>query len=127
MNVRITGGTGFIGSRLALRCREEGHGVLVCETRHGFVCANAGVDLSNAPEDEVAVLLPRDPDGSARRLREALRDARPLGVVISDTFGRPWREGLVDQAIGVEKRKWFQVGFKGRPINGLLFDGDISQ
>ena len=86
--------------RESARIVREGHGVLVCETRHGFVCANAGVDLSNAPEDEVAVLLPRDPDGSARRLREALRDARPLGVVISDTFGRPWREGLVDQAIG---------------------------
>jgi coenzyme F420-0:L-glutamate ligase/coenzyme F420-1:gamma-L-glutamate ligase len=87
--------------RESARIVREGHGVLVCETRHGFVCANAGVDLSNAPEDEVAVLLPRDPDASARRLRDALQsEAHPLGVVVSDTFGRPWREGLVDQAIG---------------------------
>jgi coenzyme F420-0:L-glutamate ligase/coenzyme F420-1:gamma-L-glutamate ligase len=87
--------------RESARIVRESHGVLVCETRHGFVCANAGVDLSNAPEGEVAVLLPRDPDASARRLRDALQcQAHPLGVVVSDTFGRPWREGLVDQAIG---------------------------
>jgi coenzyme F420-0:L-glutamate ligase/coenzyme F420-1:gamma-L-glutamate ligase len=82
-----------------VRC---GHGVLICETRHGFVCANAGVDLSNAPEADVAVLLPEDPDASARRLREGLvaRGAGPLAVIVSDTFGRPWREGLLDVAIG---------------------------
>ncbi len=87
--------------RESTRIVREGHGVLICETRHGFVCANAGVDLSNAPEDDVAVLLPRDPDASARELRAKLqRGDRALGVVVSDTFGRPWREGLVDQAIG---------------------------
>ena len=77
--------------------------VLITETIHGFVCANAGVDLSNAPDDHTAVILPRDPDASARRLREALQAAGcgPLAVVITDTFGRPWREGLVDVAIGV--------------------------
>jgi coenzyme F420-0:L-glutamate ligase/coenzyme F420-1:gamma-L-glutamate ligase len=66
------------------------------------VCANAGVDLSNAPADGVAVLLPEDPDASAERLRAALAaaGAGPLAVVVSDTFGRPWREGLVDVAIG---------------------------
>jgi coenzyme F420-0:L-glutamate ligase / coenzyme F420-1:gamma-L-glutamate ligase len=80
----------------------RGHRVLICETRHGFVCANAGVDLSNAPGADVAVLLPVDPDASARRLREALLagGAGPLAVIISDTFGRPWREGLVDVALG---------------------------
>lgn len=87
--------------RETVRVVRRGHRVLICETRHGFVCANAGVDLSNAPGDDVAVLLPDDPDASARRLRDALRagDA-PLGVVVSDTFGRPWREGLVDVALG---------------------------
>jgi coenzyme F420-0:L-glutamate ligase/coenzyme F420-1:gamma-L-glutamate ligase len=84
------------------RIVRRGHGVLICETRHGFVCANAGVDLSNAPGPELAVLLPEDPDASAARLRAALlaRGAGPLAVIVSDTFGRPWREGLVDVAIG---------------------------
>ncbi len=78
------------------------HRVMICETAHGFVCANAGVDLSNSPGDGVAVLLPKDSDASARALRAALLEggAANLGVIISDTFGRPWREGLVDQAIG---------------------------
>ncbi|NRA02570.1 MAG: coenzyme F420-0:L-glutamate ligase [Myxococcales bacterium] len=74
-------------------------GVLITETRHGLVCANAGVDLSNAPGDDVAILLPLDPDASAARIRQAL--GRGRAVIISDTFGRPWREGLVDVAIGV--------------------------
>jgi len=84
------------------RVVRRAHGVLICETRHGFVCANAGVDLSNAPGPDVAVLLPEDPDASARGLREALRarGAGDIAVVVSDTFGRPWREGLVDVAIG---------------------------
>jgi len=78
------------------------HGVMICETRHGFVCANAGVDLSNAPGPDVAILLPEDCDASAARLRAALqtRGAGPLAVIVSDTFGRPWREGLVDMALG---------------------------
>jgi coenzyme F420-0:L-glutamate ligase/coenzyme F420-1:gamma-L-glutamate ligase len=83
------------------RIVRRGHGVLICETRHGFVCANAGVDQSNAAPD-TAILLPIDPDASARRLHDELvaRGAGPLGVVVSDTFGRPWREGLVDVALG---------------------------
>jgi coenzyme F420-0:L-glutamate ligase/coenzyme F420-1:gamma-L-glutamate ligase len=79
-------------------------GVLICETHHGFVCANAGVDLSNAPGDGIAILLPDDPDGSARRLRSevAMHAAvdGPIGVVISDSFGRAWRLGVADVAIG---------------------------
>jgi coenzyme F420-0:L-glutamate ligase/coenzyme F420-1:gamma-L-glutamate ligase len=80
--------------------REE-RGVLICRTHHGFVCANAGVDQSNA-DDGHAVLLPRDADASARALRNRigeLRGARPA-VVISDSFGRAWRVGQVDVAIG---------------------------
>ena len=79
------------------------HGVLICETHHGFVCANAGVDLSNAPDEDSAILLPVDPDESARRIRSALAagGSRPrIGVVISDSFGRPWRLGVTDVAIG---------------------------
>jgi coenzyme F420-0:L-glutamate ligase/coenzyme F420-1:gamma-L-glutamate ligase len=88
--------------RETARVVRHAHGVWIAETRHGFVCANAGVDLSNAPGADQAVLLPEDPDASARRIRDALVAAGdgPLGVVISDTFGRPWREGLVDVALG---------------------------
>ena len=88
--------------RESARIVRRGHGVLICETRHGFVCANAGVDLSNSTAPDVAVLLPEDPDASAARLRDALEEdpSQRLAVVITDTFGRPWREGLVDQAIG---------------------------
>jgi coenzyme F420-0:L-glutamate ligase / coenzyme F420-1:gamma-L-glutamate ligase len=74
-------------------------GVLICRTHHGFVCANAGVDTSNAPEDGSLVILPRDPDASARRLRAAL-PSRPA-VVIADSFGRAWRHGQCDVAIGI--------------------------
>jgi coenzyme F420-0:L-glutamate ligase/coenzyme F420-1:gamma-L-glutamate ligase len=77
-------------------------GVLVTETRHGWVCANAGVDQSNVNADMVA-LLPEDPDRSARAFRDAVRThARAeIHVIVADTFGRPWREGLVNIAIGV--------------------------
>jgi coenzyme F420-0:L-glutamate ligase / coenzyme F420-1:gamma-L-glutamate ligase len=77
-------------------------GLIISRTRHGFVCANAGVDLSNTGGAELATLLPVDPDGSARGLRErlgALSGARPA-IVISDSFGRPWRNGIVNVAIG---------------------------
>src|SRR5882724_8539760 len=76
--------------------------LIISETRHGFVCANAAVDLSNV-DDGFAALLPVDPDRSARRIRDGIRAAAgvEVAVVISDTFGRPWRNGLVDVAIGV--------------------------
>jgi coenzyme F420-0:L-glutamate ligase/coenzyme F420-1:gamma-L-glutamate ligase len=74
-------------------------GVLIARTRHGFVCANAGVDASNAPAADTLVLLPRDPDASARALRAAL-PGRPA-VVIADSFGRAWRNGQAEVAIGV--------------------------
>jgi coenzyme F420-0:L-glutamate ligase/coenzyme F420-1:gamma-L-glutamate ligase len=77
-------------------------GVLVTETRHGWVCANAGVDQSNVDADMVA-LLPEDPDRSARAFRDAVRERTraEIHVIVADTFGRPWREGLVNIAIGV--------------------------
>ncbi|HMI69685.1 MAG TPA: coenzyme F420-0:L-glutamate ligase [Solirubrobacteraceae bacterium] len=74
-------------------------GVLICRTRLGFVCANAGVDASNAPSEGVVVILPRDPDASARALRAAI-PARPA-IVIADSFGRAWRHGQCDVAIGI--------------------------
>jgi coenzyme F420-0:L-glutamate ligase/coenzyme F420-1:gamma-L-glutamate ligase len=77
-------------------------GVLIVRTRHGFVCANAGIDASNAPDDGTLVLLPRDPDGSARALRAALRErsGQSPAVLITDSFGRAWRLGQLDTAIG---------------------------
>ena len=78
-------------------------GVLIVETRHGLICANAGVDESNVAGGHVVTLLPLDPDGSAAALRAALRERAgvDVAVIISDTFGRPWREGQINVAIGV--------------------------
>jgi coenzyme F420-0:L-glutamate ligase/coenzyme F420-1:gamma-L-glutamate ligase len=77
-------------------------GVLICVTHHGFVCANAGVDASNAAEPETLILLPVDPDASARALRARLRELAGVApaVVITDSFGRAWRHGQTDVAIG---------------------------
>ena len=76
--------------------------LVIAETRHGFICASSGVDASNTPEPGTLVLLPVDPDASAARLRTALRElaGRDVGVVVSDSFGRPWRQGTTDVAIG---------------------------
>lgn len=84
------------------RIVRKGPRALIVETHHGFVCANAGVDRSNVAGDEAVTLLPKNPDGSARRLAAALRKrtSKRLGVIISDTFGRPWRLGLTNVAIG---------------------------
>ncbi len=76
--------------------------LVICETRHGFICASAGVDQSNTPEAGTLVLLPVDPDSSAVRLRDQLRTqtGRDVGVLVTDSFGRPWRQGTTDVAIG---------------------------
>ncbi|MCS7206406.1 MAG: coenzyme F420-0:L-glutamate ligase [Dehalococcoidia bacterium] len=90
-------------------------GVIICETHHGFICANAGVDASNIPGEGVVSLLPQDPDASARRVRQGIR-ARAgvtVAVIISDTFGRPWREGTTNVAIGVAGMEPL-VDYRGR-------------
>jgi coenzyme F420-0:L-glutamate ligase/coenzyme F420-1:gamma-L-glutamate ligase len=78
------------------------HGVIICETRHGLVCANAGVDASNVPGERL-ILLPVDPDASAQGIRERIREltGADVAVIVSDTFGRPWRSGYTEVAIGV--------------------------
>jgi coenzyme F420-0:L-glutamate ligase/coenzyme F420-1:gamma-L-glutamate ligase len=84
------------------------NGLIIAETKHGFICANAGVDASNV-SSEVVCLLPDDPDSSAERLRDGLTrrffpessNRRPIGVIVTDSFGRPWRNGIVNVAIGV--------------------------
>ena len=78
-------------------------GVIISETYHGYICANAGIDASNIPGDNAICLLPVDPDASARRIRDAVRQRLGVdaAVLVSDTFGRPWRNGAVNVSIGV--------------------------
>ena len=87
-------------AREVLRSRPP---LVIAETRHGFVCASAGVDASNAKGLDTLVLLPLDPDASAERLRETLHDltGKDVGVIVSDSFGRAWRRGTTDVALGV--------------------------
>jgi coenzyme F420-0:L-glutamate ligase/coenzyme F420-1:gamma-L-glutamate ligase len=91
-------------------------GVLIVRTRHGFVCANGGVDESNAPGEDTLVLLPLDPDGAARQLRARLRDltGRTPAVLITDSFGRAWRLGQLDCAIGAAGLRPLE-DWRGRP------------
>jgi len=76
--------------------------LVIAETRHGFICASAGVDSSNAPEPGMLVLLPLDPDASAQQVRDRFKEltGRTVGVVVTDSFGRPWRQGTIDVALG---------------------------
>lgn len=88
--------------REASRIVRRRGGLVIAETQHGFVCASAGVDASNAPAPGLLVLLPLDPDASAARLRDGLKQAtgRAVGVIVTDSFGRAWRQGTTDVAIG---------------------------
>ena len=80
-----------------------GNGKLITETKHGFICANSGVDISNVPDENKVALLPKDPDASARKIREEIKriTGKDTAVIISDTHGRPLREGEINIAIGV--------------------------
>ena len=84
------------------------NGVVITETKRGWVCANSGVDASNTLADDIVIVLPEDPDKSAKNMRTAIQERRniSIGIVITDTFGRPWRDGLVEFALGVS-------GFEG--------------
>jgi coenzyme F420-0:L-glutamate ligase/coenzyme F420-1:gamma-L-glutamate ligase len=95
------------------------HGVIISRTHHGFVCANAGVDASNVGAEDVVTLLPEDPDRSALGLRHAVLEELgvDVGVVVSDSFGRPWRLGITDVALGVS-------GF--RPLDDLRGERDTE-
>ena len=89
--------------RESVRIVRMDRGLIISQTRHGYVCANAGVDASNVPGEDSVLLLPRDPDASAARLRDDLRRlvGVDVAVIISDSFGRPWRLGIVNVALGV--------------------------
>ena len=99
---RLVAAAPDVVEREAVRVVRRRGDLLITETRHGFVCASSGVDLSNV-EEGWAALLPVDPDRSARRIRDGIRGRLGIevGVVVSDTFGRPWRRGVTDVAIGV--------------------------
>jgi len=101
--------------------------LVIAETRHGFVCASAGVDASNAPGPGTLVLLPLDPDASAERLRARLAElaGRAVGVVVSDSFGRAWRQGTTDVAIGAAELVMGKArGVPGAVVRGLDVAGD---
>jgi coenzyme F420-0:L-glutamate ligase/coenzyme F420-1:gamma-L-glutamate ligase len=104
-----------LGLQEAARIVRKRRGVLITETAQGFVCANSGVDASNVDGGSSAVLLPRDPDASARRVCRALKSRLgfEVPVIITDTFGRPWREGLTEVAIGLAGMSAFR-DFRGR-------------
>jgi coenzyme F420-0:L-glutamate ligase/coenzyme F420-1:gamma-L-glutamate ligase len=96
--------------------------LLITETRHGFVCANSGVDQSSSGASGRVLVLPPDPDASARRLRTGLqRDGLDVAVIITDTFGRPWREGQTDVAIGVAGIKPIHSYIGQRDPHGYVF------
>jgi len=95
--------------------------ILICETHHGFICANAGVDQSNVDGSDSVTLLPKDPDGSARDLARILG----CGIIVTDTFGRVWREGLMDTAVGIARVPAFmdfrgKADTQGRPLQATI-------
>jgi coenzyme F420-0:L-glutamate ligase/coenzyme F420-1:gamma-L-glutamate ligase len=102
--------------RESVRIVRMERGILIGQTRHGFICANAGVDVSNVPGEHVACLLPRDPDASARQLRATLAERLgvDVAVIISDSFGRPWRWGITNVAIGAAGLAPI-ADYRGRP------------
>jgi coenzyme F420-0:L-glutamate ligase / coenzyme F420-1:gamma-L-glutamate ligase len=104
------------------------NGVLITETRHGFICANSGVDVSNVDGGRHALLLPADPDRSARKLHRELkkRTALDIPVLITDTFGRPWREGLVDVCVGIAGIKALRDDRRRRDPYGYTLQASVE-
>ena len=115
--------------REAARIVRARNSLVIAETRHGFVCASAGVDHSNAPAEGTLVLLPVDPDASARRIRETIRErtGKDVGVVVTDSFGRPFRRGTTDVAIGTAGIAPL-VDLRGRPdrVGALLRSTQVA-
>lgn len=103
----------------AERMAKTGLGVLICETHHGFVCANAGVDESNLSAPDTLLLLPADPDASAEKIRREMSGGLgvEIAVIITDSFGRPWRLGIVNVAIGIAGCPAI-VDYRGKPDSG---------
>jgi coenzyme F420-0:L-glutamate ligase/coenzyme F420-1:gamma-L-glutamate ligase len=104
------------------------NGVFIAETRHGFICANSGVDVSNVDGGQHALLLPADPDRSARKLHREIKKRTKLAipVLITDTFGRPWREGLVDFCIGIAGMKALRDDRGQRDPHGYTLQASLE-
>ncbi len=104
------------------------NGVLITETRHGFLCANSGIDVSNVDGGRHALLLPEDPDRSAERLRLALKKLSgvSVAVIITDSFGRPWREGLTEFAIGIAGMKALRDDRGRRDSHGYKLKASVE-
>ena len=104
------------------------NGVLITETQHGFICANSGVDVSNVDGGRHALLLPVDPDRSARKLHHEIkaRTALTIPVLVTDTFGRPWREGLVDFCIGIAGMKALRDDRGRRDPHGYTLQASLE-
>jgi coenzyme F420-0:L-glutamate ligase/coenzyme F420-1:gamma-L-glutamate ligase len=104
------------------------NGVLITETHHGFICANSGIDVSNVDGGQHAVLLPEDPDRSAANLRRALkkRAGVAIPVIITDSFGRPWREGLTEFAIGIAGMKPLRDDRNRRDPHGYKLKASVE-
>jgi coenzyme F420-0:L-glutamate ligase / coenzyme F420-1:gamma-L-glutamate ligase len=116
---------GLLQARRVVRRRG---GVVITETRHGFVCANSGVDVSNVDGGASAVLLPRDPDRSAAAMQRAIKRQLDISVpvIIADTFGRPWREGLTEVAVGVAGMQVFRDFRKQRDAHGYRLKATLE-
>lgn len=112
-------------SRSVIRRR---NGVLITETRHGFLCANGGIDVSNVDGGHHALLLPEDPDRSAANLRRELKKSTGISipVIITDSFGRPWREGLTDFAIGISGMKPLRDDRGHRDLHGYKLKASVE-
>lgn len=112
-------------SRAVIRRR---NGVLITETRHGFLCANSGIDVSNVDGGSHALLLPKNPDRSAVNLRRALKKhtGTSVPVIITDSFGRPWREGLTDFAIGIAGMKALRDDRGQRDSHGYTLKASVE-
>jgi len=112
-------------SRAVIR---RANGVLITETHHGFLCANSGVDVSNVDGGEHALLLPEDPDRSAAKLRRAvkMRTGHAIPVIITDSFGRPWREGLTEFAIGIAGMKPLRDDRGRRDSHGYKLQASVE-
>jgi coenzyme F420-0:L-glutamate ligase/coenzyme F420-1:gamma-L-glutamate ligase len=112
-------------SRSVIRRR---NGVLITETRHGFLCANSGIDVSNVDGGKTAVMLPEDPDRSAETLRRAIKKRTSISVpvIITDSFGRPWREGLTEFAIGIAGMRPLRDDRGKRDLHGYKLKASVE-